>query len=214
MPKKFPTENTKAVQARARKADAKAAEKAKSDKEKEDAAWRDDNRQLAKKQQRKTDKEKKRLEDLARKNENKKLLEEEEEIIKGKPVKPSKLTRAQVVANQIAAQKAEAEARKKNTPTHLDVQLEENVNIVVAQAKAEGMEEARNVEDAIAVLGVNDDAPKDMHPERRVKAAYAAFEEVNLPRLKAENPNLRLSQLKQMLRKDWMKSPENPLNQR
>lgn len=53
MPKKFPTENTKAVQARARKADAKAAEKAKSDKEKEDAAWRDDNRQLAKKQQRK-----------------------------------------------------------------------------------------------------------------------------------------------------------------
>lgn len=47
------------------------------------------------------------MEDLARKNENKKLLEEEEEVIKGKPVKPSKLTRAQVVANQIAAQKGE-----------------------------------------------------------------------------------------------------------
>lgn len=54
----------------------------------------------------------------------------------------------------------------------------------------------------------------DLHPEKRVKAAYQAYEERNLPILKAENPNLRLSQLKQMLRKDWMKSSENPLNQR
>lgn len=35
-----------------------------------------------------------------------------------------------------------------------------------------------------------------------------------MPRLKAENPSLRQSQLKQMLRKEWQKSPENPLNQR
>ncbi len=54
----------------------------------------------------------------------------------------------------------------------------------------------------------------DRHPEKRLKAAYNAFEESNLPRLKLENPNLRLSQLKQLLKKDWMKSPENPLNQR
>ncbi len=54
----------------------------------------------------------------------------------------------------------------------------------------------------------------DRHPERRVKAAYTAFEEREMPRLKAENPNMRLSQLKQMLKKDWMKSPENPMNQR
>lgn len=54
----------------------------------------------------------------------------------------------------------------------------------------------------------------DRHPERRMKAAFAAFEEVNLPRLKMENPNMRLSQLKQLLKKEWTKSPENPLNQR
>lgn len=47
-----------------------------------------------------------------------------------------------------------------------------------------------------------------------MKAAYAAFEEKNLPRVKAENPNLRLSQLKQMLKKEWMKSPENPMVQK
>ena len=58
------------------------------------------------------------------------------------------------------------------------------------------------------------DTELDRHPERRVKAAFTAFEEKNLPILKAENPNMRLSQLKQMLNKDWMKSPENPLNQR
>ena len=54
----------------------------------------------------------------------------------------------------------------------------------------------------------------ERHPEKRVKAAYQKFEEDNLPILKKENPNMRLSQLKQLLKKDWMKSPENPLNQR
>lgn len=54
----------------------------------------------------------------------------------------------------------------------------------------------------------------EKHPEKRVKAAYQKFEDDNLPRLKQENPNMRLSQLKQLLKKDWMKSPENPLNQR
>lgn len=54
----------------------------------------------------------------------------------------------------------------------------------------------------------------DKHPEKRMKAAFAAFEEANMVRIKAENPTLRLSQLKQILRKEWMKSPENPTNQR
>lgn len=46
-----------------------------------------------------------------------------------------------------------------------------------------------------------------------MKAAFTAYEEKNLPILKAENPNFRLSQLKQMLKKDWLKAPENPMNQ-
>lgn len=63
-------------------------------------------------------------------------------------------------------------------------------------------------------FSITDTEQLDRHPERRLKAAYTAFEEKHLPRLKAENSNLRLSQLKQMLKKDWLKSPENPLNQR
>ena len=64
------------------------------------------------------------------------------------------------------------------------------------------------------LCSVGDATPVDMHPEKRMRAAYTAFEERNLPILKQENPNLRLSQLKQILKKDWARSPENPLNQR
>ena len=45
-----------------------------------------------------------------------------------------------------------------------------------------------------------------------MKAAFEAFEKERLPQLKQDNPNLRLSQLKQMMRKEWMKHPSNPMN--
>lgn len=47
-----------------------------------------------------------------------------------------------------------------------------------------------------------------------MRAAFTAFEEAQLPRLKQENPNMRLSQLKQLLKKEWLRSPDNPMNQR
>lgn len=53
MPKKFQGENTKATASRARKADAKAAEKERQDREKEDALWADDDKNVMKKIQRK-----------------------------------------------------------------------------------------------------------------------------------------------------------------
>lgn len=56
------------------------------------------------------------------------------------------------------------------------------------------------------------DEKVDLHPERRLKAAFAAFEAENLERLKKEYPTFRLSQIKQLLKKEWMKSPANPLN--
>ena len=73
--------------------------------------------------------------------------------------------------------------------------------------------EARNIEEAISALKVSEAGPSvDKHPEKRMKAAYEDFESVRLPQLKSENPSMRLSQLKQMLRKEWQKSPDNPLN--
>lgn len=60
---------------------------------------------------------------------------------------------------------------------------------------------------------VQEDAVVDKHPEKRMKAAYLAYEEIRLKELKEETPTLRLSQMKQMIRKDWLKAPENPMNQ-
>ncbi|KAI8873764.1 DUF1014-domain-containing protein [Ramicandelaber brevisporus] len=53
----------------------------------------------------------------------------------------------------------------------------------------------------------------DRHPERRMKAAFAEYEARRLPELRAEHKSLRLSQVKDILWKEWQKSPENPMNQ-
>ena len=53
----------------------------------------------------------------------------------------------------------------------------------------------------------------DKHPERRVKAAYAAYEEKRLPEMRKEEPGLRLQQMKNLIFKEFQKSPENPMNQ-
>ncbi|CAB1324520.1 unnamed protein product [Coregonus sp. 'balchen'] len=242
MPKKFQGENSKAVTAKARKAEAKAVEDARKKKELEDALWQENDKHVLKKEQRKDDKEKKRLEALERKKENQRLLDEEAAKIKGKAkeaaaaaVVAGKVTRAQIEETLRVEQQLQQQEQPKekgndltNIPSiinqalfplrvllysyeksHLETPLEENVNRIIPE---EGAVDARTVEDAIAVLSTAEEL--DRHPERRVKAAFAAYEELNMPLLKKENPNMRLSQLKQQLKKEWMKSPENPLNQR
>lgn len=210
MPKKFQGENTKSAAARARKAEAKAVADAKRQQALEDAYWQDDDKHVARKEQRKEEKEKRRLEMLERKKESQRLLDEEDARIKSKQAKsvpPAKVTRAQI---EETLKKEEAEKGTVEKPkTHLEMPLEENINRRVLE---EGEVEARSIEDAIAALSVGKEL--DRHPERRMKAAFTAYEEENLPRLKQENPNMRLSQLKQLLKKEWMKSPENPMNQR
>ncbi|XP_066500152.1 coiled-coil domain-containing protein 124 [Hoplias malabaricus] len=208
MPKKFQGENSKSAVARARKAEAKAVADARKQQELEDALWQENDKHVLKKEQRKDEKEKKRLEVLERKRENQRLLDEESSRIKGKLQKePSgKVTRAQIEEN-LQKEQLEKELPKEKEKTHLDTPLEENINRIVPE---EGS--ARTIEDAIAVLSTKEDT--DRHPERRMKAAFVAYEEANMPRLKTENPNMRLSQLKQQLKKEWSKSPENPLNQR
>lgn len=53
----------------------------------------------------------------------------------------------------------------------------------------------------------------DRHPERRVKAAFAAYEDRRLPEMRKENPGLRLNQIRTLLFKEFQKSDENPMNQ-
>ena len=58
-----------------------------------------------------------------------------------------------------------------------------------------------------------DSGKVDRHPERRFKAAYAAFEARRLPEIEAENPGLRRNQRVELCKKEFEKSEENPFNQ-
>lgn len=163
---------------------------------------------MAKKLERKQEEERKKAEALKKKADAKALLEEEENAIKATPKIPqTKLTQAQI--------QKEVEQRNKNIENFNNppkpvvpkvMTLEENTNHLMADVHV-----ASNVEQAISVLKVSE-SEEDRHPEKRLKAAFKAYEDIEIPILKAQNPSLKLSQLKQLIFKNWQKSPENPLN--
>ncbi|CUS08594.1 unnamed protein product [Tuber aestivum] len=75
---------------------------------------------------------------------------------------------------------------------------------------------ASNIDDALDALTLATGSEKgtvDRHPEKRYKAAYAAYEERRLPEVREEYKGLRLGQMKELVRKEFEKSEENPFNQ-
>lgn len=111
MPKNWGV-NTKAQEAKARKAEATRTVIEKKQKELEDKLWEDNDKLALRKQQRKEDQEKKNLEKLQKKEESKKLLEEELKNLK--PAKShqndTKLTQFEIdkIREREAAAAAEA----------------------------------------------------------------------------------------------------------
>ncbi|XP_037819352.1 coiled-coil domain-containing protein 124 [Lucilia sericata] len=212
MPKKMGM-NSKAVEARERKAAIKKATQEKATKEAEDRLWKDDDKTLARKQQKREEDERKKAEAAKRKAEAKALLDQEMNSIKTQGKQPlAKINRQQILEEMEKKQRAidAINAANKPLPPRVVVQndyIEENLNRSMAD-----VEVATGIEQAIAVLSVKDEE-EDKHPEKRMRAAFKAFESANLPRIKAENPTLRMSQWKQMLMKEWNKSPDNPFNQ-
>lgn len=68
-----------------------------------------------------------------------------------------------------------------------------------------------NALDALDITGENKDKV-DRHPERRFKAAFAAFEERRLEEMKDEK-GLRRNQKVEQIRKEFERHPDNPFNQ-
>lgn len=131
---------------------------------------------------------------------------------KAKPAPKPKVTQLTLYLKREAERKAREEEEKKKQEQAQKIvvpaeEIEQNLN------QLDIGDSARNIDEAIKVLDNSTDSVVDKHPEKRMKAAYLAFEERRLKELKQENPTLRLSQIKQMLKKEWNKSPENPLNQ-
>ena len=78
---------------------------------------------------------------------------------------------------------------------------------------------ASNIDDALDALTLTNKSVEsglagiDRHPERRFKAALAAYEETRLPQIREEHKGLRLQQYKEMIFKEFQKSDQNPKNQ-
>ena len=141
-------------------------------------------------------------------------------------------TKAEAEASRkkaLAAKKAERQALEEaeraalpNKPTQRPVRGEEKK----AAKKAVNIDDiskgptiapaliASNIDDALDALSLvaggeseerNAVAAIDRHPERRQKAALAAFEDRRLPELKKEHPGLRLQQYKELIFKEFQK---------
>ncbi|KAF9576171.1 hypothetical protein EC968_010294 [Mortierella alpina] len=195
-------ENSKVAAANERKAAAanvKNAKKAADQEAAEAAEWSKGSKANKKEQE-----EQKRQEQLAKKREAARALEEEEKSLKSKPTKPIKGEEKKALKR---TQKVEAAG---------------NETKVVEEFSAS------NIDDALDLLTLTGDstggsgqAPVttgkgkdvDRHPERRFKAAFAAYLDRELPVLKKEHPGLRQNQMHDMLYKQFQKSPENPFNQ-
>jgi hypothetical protein len=74
---------------------------------------------------------------------------------------------------------------------------------------------ATGIDNALDALSLTskDSSKVDRHPERRYKAAYAAYEARRLPEIEKENPGLRRQQRVELCKKEFDKSEENPFNQ-
>ncbi|KCV71547.1 hypothetical protein H696_02486 [Fonticula alba] len=214
-------ENSKAVAARERKA-AQAAEKVAADarvREAQEAAeWKVGSKDNSKA----LEKDAKRRAQLDRRREREALEEKEaNEVVKLKPIKnrEPRLSRSSPPPAVVPVNPSKA----------ILTGSESSASLAAGSGSAAGVDElpdtfaASGIDGALELLtlvdetrpagGANHVLTLDRHPERRVAAAYRAFEERELPALRKEFPSLRRTQLLQRCREMFDKSPENPMNQ-
>lgn len=110
-----------------------------------------------------------------------------------------------------AAPKNSKQAVKKTPAKGLDLsQLDDD-------SPKSGALNATGIDNALDALTLTSNAAGkiEKHPERRFKAAYAAFEERRLKEMEEDGSGqgLRQNQKKDKIRKEFEKSEENPFNQ-
>ncbi|KAG9236816.1 putative coiled-coil domain-containing protein like protein [Amylocarpus encephaloides] len=111
-----------------------------------------------------------------------------------------------------AAPKNSKQAAKKTKGLDLS-QLDDTSSSSKASAlNATGID---NALDALSLATDTSAAKIDKHPERRFKAAYAAYEERRLQEMESDGSGqgLRQNQKKEKIRKEFEKHPDNPFNQ-
>ncbi|KLO11705.1 DUF1014-domain-containing protein [Schizopora paradoxa] len=129
---------------------------------------------------------------------------------KKKPVAPRPAGPGAIAAGGgIAGALAKSESASTGTRTPVEE---------VESFSARGIDGALELMDVVTAKGDKESrsqaaAGLEKHPERRFKAAFAAYEERELPKLKEDHPGLRKNQYNELLYKNFKKSPDNPFNQ-
>jgi hypothetical protein len=120
----------------------------------------------------------------------------------------------------LAEEEKDARAAPKNTKTAvkktrgLDLsQLDEPSTSTSKSNPALNATGIDNALDALSLTSNNPNEKVDRHPERRFKAAYAAYEARRMPEVEEEHKGLRKQQRIDLIRKEFERSPENPFNQ-
>lgn len=208
--------NLKAQEARMRKQLEKERKRKEEEEKKLQEFWKDDDKKVQAKINRKMENEMKRQQKLEKKKELKQLYEEEDrKYTSGKESKSTskKISQAEILKTLIEEKKKqmEQEQKAKRIVNSDEIELEENLNHIER-------DEISNFDEYINVTGIDNAINAlgniSFEKSKRVKAAYKKFEEENLPILKEEHKGLKLSQYKQMLWKQFKKSRENPMNHR
>ncbi|CAM9227333.1 unnamed protein product [Choristocarpus tenellus] len=107
-------------------------------------------------------------------------------------------------ARKVRAEKAEAEAKVLRDAgiTMVDSEMPMESNPNRRAEEGDDFAWASGIDAALDVLSMGDEvggAGGDRHPEKRLKAAYMAFEEKELVELRVEKPMLKLRQYKQII---------------
>lgn len=191
--------NAKAVAGRARKAEAaerKAAEAAAAAEAEEEAKWQ----QGAKGKSAADARNEKAAEKARKKAELQRLKEEDEANTPGK----------RGGGGNNSAKGSKGGNKNNSALNDLDMQI--------AAFNASSLDDAL---DAMELVNAKSDKASqgsaagsiEKHPERRFKAAFEAYKERELPKVKEEHPGLRFQQYQDLLYKQFQKSKENPFNQ-
>lgn len=120
----------------------------------------------------------------------------------------------------LAGEEKEARAAPKNSKTAVKktkgLNLSQLDSVDPSSASSPALN-ATGVDNALDALSLTTDAAAkiDKHPERRFKAAFAAFEERRLREMESDGTGagLRQNQKRERIRKEFEKSGENPFNQ-
>ncbi|KAI9462540.1 DUF1014-domain-containing protein [Russula earlei] len=211
-------ENTKTVSARRQKVENEKLKREKAE-EAKDRAEADKWKEGARSTKAKDEKKDRDALVARRKAENARLLAEEE----------ASADQAKKASPKAGTKKAAAGARAKQRAGHGEV-VAPAVSAETSNKSDSGPSQdiesfsATGIDNALDLLEVvtakmdkasvgNQAATIEKHPERRFKAAFNAYVDRELPNIRAEQPGLRLQQYKDLLFKQFQKSPENPFNQ-